>query len=175
MKKMLIQNSCHNEPELDITPFLNLMIVLVPVLLINMVFNHITVLELNLPPVIQQAQDNPDDKPWQLEVHLYAGQMVLYDANRGPIDTIKNLDGRQNTQHLAKLLFEIKKALIDPKTDISLLVGADINYQQVVTVMDSLRSYPVVTAGSVTYYELFPDVSIGQAPTQLNKEPFSSN
>ena len=43
----------HRKPqeatELDITSFMNLMIILVPVLLVSMVFNQVTVLELNLP------------------------------------------------------------------------------------------------------------------------------
>ena len=36
-------------PELNITTFLNLMVVLVPFLLITAVFSRITILELNLP------------------------------------------------------------------------------------------------------------------------------
>ena len=40
----------HNEAaELDVTPFMNLMIVLVPVLLLSMVFTHTTVIDLNFP------------------------------------------------------------------------------------------------------------------------------
>ncbi len=36
-------------PELDITAFLNLMVVLVPFLLVSAVFSRITILELNMP------------------------------------------------------------------------------------------------------------------------------
>ncbi|HBF93454.1 MAG TPA: biopolymer transporter ExbD, partial [Marinobacter adhaerens] len=36
-------------PELDITAFLNLMIVLVPVLLLGMVFSQVRMIELNFP------------------------------------------------------------------------------------------------------------------------------
>ena len=36
-------------PEMDITTFLNLMVVLVPFLLITAVFSRVTILELNLP------------------------------------------------------------------------------------------------------------------------------
>ena len=35
--------------DLDVTPFMNLMIVLVPVLLLSMVFTHTTVIDLNFP------------------------------------------------------------------------------------------------------------------------------
>ena len=44
-----------SEADLDITPFMNLMIVLVPVLLLNMVFAHTSVLELNFPVEIGRA------------------------------------------------------------------------------------------------------------------------
>lgn len=35
--------------ELDVTPFMNLMIVLVPVLLLSLVFTHTAVIELDFP------------------------------------------------------------------------------------------------------------------------------
>ncbi|MCH7773164.1 MAG: biopolymer transporter ExbD, partial [Bacteroidetes bacterium] len=40
----------HPAVELNITAFMNLMVVLVPFLLITAVFTHVTVLDLNLPP-----------------------------------------------------------------------------------------------------------------------------
>ena len=46
---MFVKRRELDEGDLDITPFMNLMIVLVPVLLISMVFSHITILQLNLP------------------------------------------------------------------------------------------------------------------------------
>ena len=40
----------HPAAELNITAFMNLMVVLVPFLLMTAVFSHITILDLNLPP-----------------------------------------------------------------------------------------------------------------------------
>jgi len=45
-------------PEMDITTFLNLMVVLVPFLLISAVFSRITILELNLPTAAGSSQPN---------------------------------------------------------------------------------------------------------------------
>ena len=42
--------------ELNITAFMNLMVILVPFLLITAVFSRITILELNLPVANEQAQ-----------------------------------------------------------------------------------------------------------------------
>jgi biopolymer transport protein ExbD len=42
------------DAELDITSFMNLMIVLVPVLLLSLVFAQIRVLNIQLPPLTEQ-------------------------------------------------------------------------------------------------------------------------
>ncbi|MDH5572609.1 MAG: biopolymer transporter ExbD, partial [Gammaproteobacteria bacterium] len=46
--------------ELNITAFMNLMVVLVPFLLMTAVFSHLTILELNLP---DGSQENSDVSP----------------------------------------------------------------------------------------------------------------
>ena len=53
------------EAELDITSFMNLMIILVPVLLMNMVFSHITVLDLQLPDLALPEQASENEPPKQ--------------------------------------------------------------------------------------------------------------
>ena len=55
------------EAELDITSFMNLMIILVPVLLMSMVFSHITVLELKLPDASTSSDSNNKENQ-QLEL-----------------------------------------------------------------------------------------------------------
>ena len=47
-----------NEAELDITSFMNLMIILVPVLLMTMVFSHVTALSLKLPDLNAEGGTN---------------------------------------------------------------------------------------------------------------------
>ena len=42
-------------------------------------------------------------------------------------------------------------------------VGPEVDYQTLVTVMDTVRSYPAVVAASVVEAELFPDVSLVDA------------
>ena len=47
-------------PELNVTPFMNLMIVLVPVLLLSLVFTHTTVIELDFPSDSAQTEVSSD-------------------------------------------------------------------------------------------------------------------
>ena len=52
----------------------------------------------------------------------------------------------------------------EDKKDISLLSEADIDYQTLITVMDSVRIYPAVIAASLVDATLFPEISLGDAP-----------
>jgi len=64
---------------------------------------------------------------------------------------------------LAEFLKEVKSRVPD-KTDISILLAPDVSYQTLVTAMDTARSYQTVVVASVVEAELFPDISIGDAP-----------
>ena len=64
-------------PELDITAFLNLMIVLVPVLLLGMVFSQVRMIELNFPgmesgeaPAPQESTKIMQNEHWHAEPFL---------------------------------------------------------------------------------------------------------
>ncbi|EAT11786.1 biopolymer transporter ExbD [Bermanella marisrubri] len=151
------------EAELDITSFMNLMIILVPVLLISMVFNHITVLELRLPLEEELKQQDLDPEELTLEVIVRESEMVV---NFGPltIETLPKKDGQYNFEGLSKTLQAMKKKLGNERTDIVILSEPDIDYQVLVSVIDTAKSFPAVIAASVVNAVLFPDVSLGDAP-----------
>ncbi|MFD2228719.1 ExbD/TolR family protein [Alkalimarinus sediminis] len=151
----------HVEAELDITAFMNLMIVLVPVLLLSMVFAHTSILELNFPAGPSESDLN--DENFQLQVVIRPNALVVADSKGGLIKRIDNQDTQYQFAELRELLKQLK-ARIPDKKDISLLAEKDTSYQTLVTAMDTVRSYPAVVAASVVEAELFPDISIGDAP-----------
>lgn len=163
---MLTKRSVTEEADLDITPFMNLMIVLVPVLLISMVFSHITILQLNLPDltgkVTQSAERNR-----QLEVVLRKSSFEVYYPSGVLIKTInakETEDGEKlDYESLSLVLQEIKKQLKD-KSDVLLLSEADVSYQSLVSTMDTVRACRTVVAASAVEVELFPEISLGDAP-----------
>jgi biopolymer transport protein ExbD len=154
------------EADLNITPFMNLMIVLVPVLLVSMVFSHITVLQLNLPDltgsVIQSAEKNR-----QLEVVLRKSSFEVYYPSGVLVKTIESRETEDGEtldyDTLSLVLQEIKKQLKD-KSDVLLLSEADISYQSLVSTMDTVRAFRTVVATSAVEFELFPEISLGDAP-----------
>jgi biopolymer transport protein ExbD len=152
--------------DLDITAFMNLMIVLVPVLLLSMVFAQTAVLELNFPIVDDSKIPLDDEKNIQLQLIIRSDGMRLADSKAGLIKFVPKRDNLYDFEGLSGLLKQVKAKLPD-KTDITLLLEEDIDYQVLVSSMDVTRSYPAVLAASVVDAELFPDISIGDAP-ELN-------
>lgn len=150
-----------NSPELDITAFLNLMIVLVPVLLLGMVFSQVRMIELNFPGVQEGEILEPDQ--FNLVVTLIPDGIEVSDSGRGMLRVLPATDGKQDFENLRSLLRGIKSRVPD-KTDVVLEVGPEIDYQTLVTTMDTVRSYPAVVAASLVDGELFPDISLMDAP-----------
>lgn len=183
------QSRLSKEAELDITAFMNLMIVLVPVLLLGMVFSQITVLDLKLPDAA--AGDNVDgEKKKRLELIIREQEMLVnYPEGillkRIPkIDVVKedtNSESSENQANadtdgpvkeydfklLSLVLQEVKRQLREKNIEnraITVLSEPTTSYQTIVSTMDTVRSYKAVVAVSVVDAELFPEVSFGDAP-----------
>jgi biopolymer transport protein ExbD len=150
------------QADLDITAFMNLMIVLVPVLLLSMVFSHTAVLDLNFP-AIDDSQPPLDEDKLQLQLIIRPDSLTVADTKQGLIRRIDNAAAGHDFESLSKVLKQLKNRFPD-KTDITLLLAENIDYQTIVTAMDVTRSYETVVAVSVVNAELFPDISIGDAP-----------
>ena len=148
--------------DLDITAFMNLMIVLVPVLLLSMVFTQNAVLELNFPS-IDESKIPLDTENLQLQLIIRPNGMNIADSKAGLIKHIPKVDKLYDFEMLSNVLQELK-AKLPEKTDITLLLDESVEYQTLVTTMDVTRSYPAVVAASLVEAELFPDISIGDAP-----------
>lgn len=150
------------EAELNVTSFMNLMIVLVPVLLLNMVFSQLAVLDLRLPKDNdQQNAVNPEEFSFSVTVRK-SGFTLARTQNEETVTlaAIPAAADGLNYDELANKLIALKKNPgLEKKTDIALLAEADIDYQTLVTVMDTVRVYPTITGEQ----PLFPDISLGDA------------
>lgn len=153
----------HREPEdLELTAFINPMVVLVTFLLVNVVFTHSAVLNLDLPAPSNGTTSSPAEK-LLLEITVRADRLEIGDRNRGQLAEIPNEGGQPNVTQLAAQLEQLKLRYPDQK-NATVLLEADIPYERLVQVMDAVRSEPDPAAGRNARKELFPDVSIGDAP-----------
>jgi len=150
--------------ELNITAFMNLMVILVPFLLITAVFSRLAVLELNLPGSSTEPAE-PQEQAFQLEVIIRADKIEVGDRNQGLLGVYPNTNDGYDYEALSGKLSELKKRY-PSKTDASILLEQDIEYDTLVQVMDRVRIAERVDDDeqSVKRFDLFPDISIGDAP-----------
>jgi biopolymer transport protein ExbD len=154
----------HREaPELNITAFMNLMVVLVPFLLISAVFSQLSILELNLPPDSSTPQDQQQKKERNFELIVRKDSLILTDTLGGVIKKIKNTKDGHDFKAMSDLLVQIKTRFPDKK-NIIILLEPDTPYELLVTAMDTVREVEVIEFAAVVRKELFPQVAIGDAP-----------
>ena len=154
--------------ELNITAFMNLMVILVPFLLITAVFSRMTVLELNLPPLNAKVKEQEKVK-LQLELVLRDKVFDIQDTNLGVIKRFDRDGGDPQWDLFKKILVEIKTRFPD-EDSITLLLEPEIEYKTLIKVMDHVRSADVLQGLSLETVELFPNISIGDAePLPVSK------
>jgi biopolymer transport protein ExbD len=150
--------------ELNITAFMNLMVVLTPFLLITAVFSRLGILELNLPAAQSEAAE-PKQPEFQLEITVRESGIEIGDRTAGVLSRIEKTGDNYQLNDLSTYLARIKQQF-PSKVDATLLLEPNIPYQLLVTVMDRIRVSESVDAktNQVVKSELFPEIAIGDAP-----------
>ena len=148
--------------EIDVTTFLNLMVVLVPFLLITAVFSRLTIVELDLPSA-SSAQSNDADT-FRVEVIVREAGVEISNGT-ATIASIPKKDEEYDLESLSDLMVELKREYPDHDSA-SVLMESFIPYDYLIQVMDIVRSVEVPTdvEGEVELYALFSDISVGDAP-----------
>jgi biopolymer transport protein ExbD len=148
--------------ELNITAFMNLMVILVPFLLITAVFSRLAILELNLPGPSTEATE-PEEQTFQLEVTVRMDRLEVGDRNQGALGIYPNQAEGYDYDALSTKLNEIKQQYPE-KTDAAILLEADIAYDTLVQVYDRVSVREEIEGNEIVRYDLFPVISIGDAP-----------
>ncbi len=145
-----------------LVPMIDIFTVLVTFLLTTAVFSRTVILQLNLPASQTEFRDPPPGL--QLEVMVRKSGMVVADRNSGPLAPLPNTASGYDYEGLTTYLKRVK-AKFPEKTDASILLEADTPYDILVQVMDRVRVFEAKEPGKNTVQaELFPDISIGDAP-----------
>ena len=148
--------------EIDVTTFLNLMVVLVPFLLITAVFSRLTIVELNLPSAAGGAVNDADN--FRVEVIVREAGMEISNGS-AIIATIPKKDEEYDLETLSEFIVDLKREYPNHEAA-SVLMEAYIPYDYLIQVMDIVRSVEVPTGfeDEVELYALFTDISVGDAP-----------
>ena len=148
--------------ELDVTTFLNLMVVLIPFLLISAVFSRVTIMELSVPTT---AGGSASNKP-NFAIEVIVRKSGLEIANGSSVEAaIPKKEDQYDMAMLSEMLMRLK-ARYPEKEDATVLMEPEIAYDYLIQIMDAVRSTEVKTDGSEEAVKmvLFPDISIGDAP-----------
>jgi biopolymer transport protein ExbD len=152
----------HRQPqELLLVPMIDIFTVLVTFLLMTAVFSRTVVLQLNLPAAQTEFREPPPGL--QIEVMVRKDLLQVADRNSGPLATLPNTAAGYNYDGLTEYLKRIK-AKFPEKTDATILLESDTPYDTLVQVMDRVRVWETKQGLTTVQAEMFPDVSIGDAP-----------
>ena len=150
---------------LEITAFINLIVVLVPFLLSVAVFTHLAVIDLSLPAQSNERVQNLDpNKPLKLEVIVRAKYVEVNDKHGGKIvDPIPNLASGPDERTLSTTIMKNKEKF-PQHDDASVLAEDSIPYESLVQVMDAVRAGQEVQGKDLIVTDYFPNISVGDAP-----------
>ena len=147
--------------ELDITAFMNLIVVLVPFLLSSAVFSRLAIIELNLPAGSSSLANLKESL--QLEIVIRRDGFEVGDRVGGLIQRIGNGANGYDYPALSILIQQLKVRFPD-KNEATVLSESNTSYDVLVQTMDTVRSAKAAQNGSLTSVEMFPDISVGDAP-----------
>jgi biopolymer transport protein ExbD len=147
--------------EINVVPMVDMMIILVFFLIFSAVFTKTNILELNLPGADAAVPDLPQGL--NLEVIIRKNGIEVSDRGTGVRRRVPLAGETYDLKALSDYL-QLVKSKYPEKTDATILLEPDIQYETLVKVMDTVRVFQV-PGSQWDLAELFPDVSVGDAPT----------
>ena len=148
---------------LEVTAFINLIVVLVPFLLSTAVFTRLSVLDLTLPAQSSGVLEQLKAENLKLEIVIRPDALEVGDRVGGLIQRIPSTPTGYDLKGLSTLMQQVK-ARFPQATAATVLAQPDTSYDVLVQVMDAVRETQAISGPKVTHVELFPDISIGDVP-----------
>jgi biopolymer transport protein ExbD len=147
--------------DLNIVPMIDMMVILVFFLLFTAVFSNTNILELNLPAPNSSVPELP--KGLNLEVIVRHTGIEIADRNTGVLRSLPMKEGAYDYAGLSEYL-QFVKSKYPATLEASVLLEQDIQYDVLVQTMDNVRLWQMDDKPKYTKVELFPDISVGDAP-----------
>lgn len=149
--------------DIDLTPYMNLLVVLAPFLLVTAVFTRLAVLEIYLPPSVSEEVMSKLPSPGEqlvLTISISDKGLVLANGNQ-IITLVQPTPKGHDLEALSAVLQQIKARF--PEVENAVILSKPyIPYDTLVQVMDATRVAFVTVDGKKTRYQLFPNISLGE-------------
>ena len=149
--------------EINLVSMIDMMTILVFFLLVHGGFIRLAVLQLNLPSAQSAAQ--PEPPAFELEITVREASIDIGDRSTGLINRVAKTESGYDYVQLTDQLRRIKEQY-PAKEEATVLVEPYIPYEVLVAVMDRVRVAEERddVLNRVNRVELFPQVSVGDAP-----------
>ena len=169
MRSLLMRRE-RKPAELLLVPMIDIFTVLVTFLLMTAVFSRIAIMQIDLP---SSAAAKPAQPHFRLEIIVRQDGFELTDGQRS-IGTIPKASGGYDLNALSARVLEVKREH-PTSEDASVLSEAKVPYDELVQVMDAIRSAELpatdaLVAGQAVAGEktvkiaLFTNIALGDAP-----------
>jgi biopolymer transport protein ExbD len=125
--------------ELDLTPVMNLFMVLIPFLVAMAVFTHIAVININLPPASSSTPGATGEKEKQIDISIIITDKGFRIAGTGKkLDPVPKKRGDYDYTKLRALLKAVKFQYPSQKS-VVLVIESDVIYNDIIKFMDVCR------------------------------------
>ncbi len=148
--------------DINIVPMLDIFTILLFFLIFTAVFSKTHIVEMNLPAQSSEPLSLPEGLV--LEIVVRKDGLVVQDKNSGPLQPLPNTANGYDFDGLTSFLTRVKSRFPEMKAA-TVLLEQDIPYDTIIATMDAVRSYEGTLDGQPARGELFPQISLGDAPT----------
>lgn len=123
--------------DLDVTPVMNLFMVLIPFLVSMAVFTHLAVVDFSLPPSNGSAGGESETKELDISIVITAEGFRIVGTGK-KLDLIPRVHNKYQFEQLRSLLKAIKFEYPSQKS-VVLVIEADVIYEDIIRFMDICR------------------------------------
>lgn len=141
--------------ELNLTPIMNVFMIIIPFLLLTAVFAKTAIIDVYLPQEAGGASGGVASDPGILSIEIKESGFELGGIGKGVV--VPKVGNQYDVKRLSQELIKIK-GKYPQKEDVVLLARQDLSYETVVNVMDAARE-----TDDGERRPLFPAVSLGEA------------
>jgi len=147
--------------DINIVPMLDIFTILVFFLIFTAVFSKTHIVEMNLPAQSSEPLSLPEGLV--LEIVVRKDGLVVQDKNSGPLQPFPNNEQGYDFDGLNSYLTRVKARFPELKSA-TVLLEQNIPYDTIIATMDAVKSYEGTLDGQPARGELFPQISLGDAP-----------
>jgi biopolymer transport protein ExbD len=139
MRSVLQPSESADVIDVDVTPVMNVFIILIPFLISVAVFTQLSILEFSLPPNVGTGLDDSSGKPKLKLTVVVAPEYLAITYGETRLDSIPLAQGNYNLELLSSRL-AIRRDSVEINNEIIVAVRDKIKFEDVVSVMDRCRA-----------------------------------